>query len=254
MSFDVSWLDLREGADHAARDPELMLGFVEAVGATAHIADLGSGTGSTLRAFAAIGATDVQWTLVDWDEGLLREALHRQPKAQTLRADLASEIETILGAPFSGVTCSALIDLVSEEWIARFVEALRGRPCYAALSYDGIDHWEPEHSSDKTVRDAFNRDMQRDKGFGVAVGAKGAQMLSEHLSRAGYQVRTAPSPWQLQHPEDAPLIEKLAEGISQAAANAGCEMPTIEAWFAARRSAKSCTVGHIDLLAVKRDH
>ena len=50
--FPISWLDLREGADHAARDPGLLAAAAAIVDAADDplVVDLGCGTGSTLRA------------------------------------------------------------------------------------------------------------------------------------------------------------------------------------------------------------
>ena len=63
MSFSTEWLDLREGADNAARDAS-MLADVRAFLARSSnpvVVDLGSGTGSTLR---AIGDVEARWRLV----------------------------------------------------------------------------------------------------------------------------------------------------------------------------------------------
>ena len=59
--FSVAWLDLRESADNAARDTPpaaQALRWLSAVEAAMPIiVDLGSGTGSTLRALSPVGAS-----------------------------------------------------------------------------------------------------------------------------------------------------------------------------------------------------
>ena len=46
MGFSADWLALREPADHAARDGDLLAAAAQVAGAV--IVDLGCGTGSTL--------------------------------------------------------------------------------------------------------------------------------------------------------------------------------------------------------------
>ena len=97
--FSVAWLDLREGADNAARDKAMAaqaLSWLTADEAVMPIiVDLGSGTGSTLRALSPVGASpardipgsptrDLVWRLVDHDPALLNEALRRHGKTHII--------------------------------------------------------------------------------------------------------------------------------------------------------------------------
>ncbi|MFO7855736.1 MAG: hypothetical protein R6V44_11045, partial [Paracoccaceae bacterium] len=60
----------------------------------------------------------------------------------------------------------------------------------------------------------------------------------------------APSPWRLT-PADRPLIEALAGGCAEAAAETGALDPAALAdWRAARRAAATVEIGHLDLLAL----
>ena len=53
--------------------------------------------------------------------------------------DLARDLEAALDGPVDLVTTSALLDLVSDDWLERLAieAAARRLPVYAALSYDG---------------------------------------------------------------------------------------------------------------------
>jgi SAM-dependent methyltransferase len=247
VSFAASWLDLREPADAAARDPGLL------AAAAAHLAaapaplalDLGCGTGATARAFGARVAA-LRWRLLDRDAGLLRVAAARVRGAEVVAADLA-RLDRL---PLEGVrlvTASALFDLVSQAWVEALAARLAaaGLGLYAALSYDGRLAWQPALAADEPARAAFNRHQRTDKGFGPALGSDAAAALAEAFRAYGYAVRTAPSDWRI---GPGALQAALADGVAGAA---GCAEAA--AWGQARRAASgsgSCTVGHIDVLAL----
>jgi hypothetical protein len=243
MGFSADWLALREPADHAARDGGLLAAAAQVAGAV--IVDLGCGTGSTRRAFGGL-ANGAVWRMVDGDAGLLALA-----GGEGHCLDL-NDIEAL---PFDGaglVTASALFDLVSAEWVERFVVRVAGLrlPVYAALSYDGVMAWEPALPEDAAVTEAFNRHQGGDKGFGPALGPQAADLLAARLRAAGYVVREADSPWRL-GPDQAALQAELLGGIAQAAGEAG--YAGAGAWLAARLALLEqgeCRIGHRDLLAV----
>ncbi len=254
VSFDPAWLDLREPADAAARDPGLLAAAAAYLGGVAEplALDLGCGTGATCRAFAGRAPAGLRWRLLDRDPALLRVAAARcGERVETVAADLAE-----LGRlPLDGVrlvTASALLDLASAGWIEALADGLaaRGVGIYAALSYDGRLAWEPALPQDAAVRQAFNAHQRRDKGLGPALGPDAAAALARALERPAYEVRTASSPWRL-GPAEAPLQRALVAGIAAAAAETG--LAAASAWGQARRAASAsagCSVGHVDLLAL----
>lgn len=246
--FSAEWLALRAGADTRARDAGLRAAFLAALPPAPRLLDLGSGTGATARALEVPGA---RWRLVDNDPALLAEARRTVPGARTLRADLARDLDAVLAREADAITASALFDLVSPEWIARFAQAARGRTVYAALTYDGTESWSPDHPADLAVSRAFDAHQRRDKGFGPAAGPTGAALLARALTAQGYAVTLAPSPWRLERGRDGALMDALAEGIAGAAVEAGCEAEAAGSWREARRRALRCTTGHLDLLAVR---
>lgn len=266
--FSIAWLDLREDADKRARDELLMqqamqwVGCGEAPTPTEHIVvDLGSGTGSTLRAMSAPGSQNLVWRLVDHDGALLNEALRRHGKHYRIE-DYQSDLTITSELPLGGarlVTASALFDLVSENFVealvARLVELRKtwATGLYAALSYDGTTLWTPAHPLDATVLHAFNLDQRKDKGFGPALGPTAGSYLQHALERAGFNVRAAQSPWLLDG-GDNEMISELINGIAHAVEQGyGLNPVQLAEWKDFRLAHVqdgTCTVGHLDVLAL----
>ncbi|CEJ15128.1 hypothetical protein BN1110_05464 [bacterium YEK0313] len=275
MSFSADWLSLREPADHAARAP----GLLQAVGRhfaareKLAIVDLGCGTGSNLRGTAAALPARQHWRLVDHDPALLAAARTRlaawadtaQDDAAALeltkagkslrvtfaQADLAGDLGAIIGADADLVTAAALFDLVSADWIERFVALLAAKclPLYTVLTYDGSEHWTPPHPADAAMLAAFHAHQGTDKGFGPAAGPAACGLIAAAFAQAGYRVEQAASPWRI-GPDMAALAAELTTGFAGAVAETGRLAPaTVADWLAARRQGVACTVGHRDLFA-----
>lgn len=273
--FSPDWLALREPADHAARNPEL-LGAVGAYFAGRHsltIVDLGSGAGSNLRSSYSTLPNRQHWTLVDHDEKLLRTARERlaawadetQEQGEELvltkgekiitvdtrQADLNKDLEWILGWQPDLITAAALLDLASKRWLERFAAALTSQrlPLYTVLTYDGREKWQPEHPADARMLAAFHHHQHSDKGFGPAVGPNATEISAEAFRKAGFAVSTGESPWLLGEKQRA-LLQALAEGSAQAVLETGhLDVATVTEWLASRRDAESGFIGHLDLWA-----
>ena len=269
--FAVSWLDLREAADQRARDSALRsralawLGLgTEPADIAPHdaiVVDLGAGTGATLRALAAPRSQQLVWRLVDNDGVLLDTALRRHGRDYRIE-DYQSDLAIVGELPLGGarlVTASALFDLLSATFVDALVARLqsinKGWPTglYAALNYDGTTTWQPAHAYDDVVLAAFNRDQQRDKGTGVALGPTAHTYLQHSLQQAGFNVQTAPSPWQLDGADKA-MVEELINGIAAAVSvGYGLDAAELQQWREfrlAHAATGSCTVGHVDVLAL----
>jgi len=242
--------------------------------ASLRILDLGCGSGSNLRAIAPLLGARQQWTLIDYDQALLgaarvalkqwahevvseqssslqlvHDGLHLSVHFQV--ADLSNDIESVLTAPVDLVTASALFDLVSREWVERFCKALSA-PLYAVLSFDGEMSWLPEHALDSDVVSAFAAHQTSDKGFGAALGPDSSACLSQALENRGYDVVIDKSPWVVDELPSA-FHGMLVDGVAQAVIETGrCTPQQVQAWLKARRSARSCLVGHDDLYASRR--
>ncbi|WP_209428075.1 class I SAM-dependent methyltransferase [Pararhodobacter sp. SW119] len=252
MGFASEWLDLREPADRAARNPSLLKGATGLAGAGT-VVDLGSGTGATLRALAPGLPDATRWRLLDHDAQLLATATARHPEAEAVRCDLARLVDLPLEDAVL-VTASALLDLVSEDWLANLVARLSADklPFYAALSYNGRMNWEPDLPRDPSIAAAFNADQRQDKGLGPALGPAAVETASSLFEAAGYVVTVAKSPWWLDARQPK-LQAQLLEGIAAAAARAGEH--DASSWREDRLGLLDegrCEIGHLDLLAVPK--
>ena len=295
--FDPDWLALREPFDRAAREaaaqaldiPVFAARLRERRGpdAALQVLDLGCGTGANLRALAPQLGGAQRWRLVDHDPRLLAalpDVLRGWADAQGWRADGKAQAVRIEGpalsldvawqqADLAGdhdglhldgadlVTASALLDLVSADWLARWIARCRaaGVALYFALSVDDRLHWRPVDVADDEVQAAFRAHQRRDKGFGPALGGSAVHAALPTLARAGYRCTTSASDWHIdaaQGPVHRAMLAAMVDGIASAA----CEQePTaasrVRAWrdrreaLLAKPPGMGLVVGHTELLA-----
>lgn len=273
--FDPTWLDLREPADHRARNTQIRDACAAHFSSRSEIrvVDLGCGSGSNLRALAPFLPPRQMWRLVDHDRRLLDAArrrlaawadnaasapadgltLERDGKLVTVEfveADLARDVEAALPDDVDLVTAAALFDLVSESWMRRLCGGLGSRPLYTVLTYNGLERWRPADPRDAQMLAAFHAHQGRDKGFGPSVGPKAATILAGLLVARGYKVSEGESDWRLTRGDGA-LVQALADGFAAACRETGLvERETVDGWREARRNAE-VDIGHTDLFAVR---
>lgn len=282
-AFDAGWLARREAADHAARSGVLERRLAERLcrGAPIRVADLGCGTGSNLRHLAPRLGRWQHWTLLDGDRELLAAApaairdwceaggiamdeggdgLHLDAGAWAAcavprRHDLAAE--PLPGDDVDLVTASALLDLVSRDWLRALAARCRrgGAAVLVALTHDGRIEWQPPMPGDDEVRRLVNAHQRRDKGFGPALGPEAAEAAAAVFREAGYTVEAARSDWHLDATNTA-LQQHLHAGWAAAAAECmPAHAAAVQAWLARRMDALEAgaggvRVGHVDLLAL----
>ena len=260
--FSADWLALREPYDHVARNPavldEVAGLFVDQPSIS--VVDLACGTGSTFRAIAEHLPSRQSWRLVDNDLGLLARAanLARSPGIGivTRPVDLVRDLELALEGPLDLVTISALLDLVSLEWLDRLAieAAARRLPVYAALTYDGRARIAPSESADLEILARVNAHQRTDKGFGPALGPSAAARAVERFGQVGYEVVQGHSDWLLGSGDRA-IQEALFAGWAELAMQNGkVSSGVVSGWLACRRShlaagRSSLTVGHLDIFA-----
>ena len=271
-TFDADWLTLREPADRRARAGKLTerLGEAWRRRGWSRVVDLGSGTGANLRYLAPRLPPGQRWTLVDHDPRHLDRLrrLDAPPEVDAVAAvsrDLAADgLAVVEDADL--VTGSALLDLVSESWLAELVSRCVDTACgaYFALTYDGEVRWMTESASgwrvdndpdDGFVSSVFNRHQRIDKGFGPALGPTAAASAARLFQEAGYRIWLASSAWRIEA-GDRRLADRLVEGWAAAAAELRPDAADrVAAWADRRRAALArgsfrVTVGHRDLLAL----
>ena len=182
MGFSANWLALREPVDHVSRDAGLLARAVTYAGPGNVVVDLGSGAGSTARAFG-----DADCTFDDSHAKLMELSQARHPGA----AQMVFDLRDIDRLPLEGVglvTASALLDLMPLEWVTVLAQRLQtaGIPFYGALNYNGVMRWVPRHKADADVTDAFNAHQRTDKGIGPALGpTAGAVAAGDAAAEAG---------------------------------------------------------------------
>jgi len=289
--FSAQWLELREPIDHRSRNQDLQAQVIDYLTkmetfypGIVHLTDLGSGTGSNLRALAPQLGSMQHWTLNDYDVALLNTAratllawadseintsilgitvdpstqikplsIIKQNKTIIIEfkcVDLYKDYRVILDEPADIVTAAAFFDLVAESWLTEFCTYL-SKPLYTVLTYDGIEKWSPPNIIDIDILKAFHRHQITDKGFGPALGPAATVHMQSVLRDHHFNTVCAASPWTMDH-RDRDLIEQLAIGTARAVKEIDAIPNHItEQWEQSRRQANSCEIGHIDLFAYK---
>jgi SAM-dependent methyltransferase len=257
--FSGEWLALREPYDVRARSRSVLEAVADAFRGQSALAivDLACGTGATVRAIAPHLPPRQNWRLVDNDLGLLaRAGALGEPPRRSVAArvvDLARDLELALEGPLDLITCSALLDLVSGEWLERLVveAAARRLPVYAALSYDGQATLDPFDPLDADMVAAVNRHQRRNKGFGPALGPLSVTRAIERFEGLGYSTVQGRSDWVFE-PGDGAIQNEILAGWAGAAAELG-ELPAerIATWLTRRRELVAdgrsrMHVGHVD--------
>ena len=115
------------------------------------------------------------------------------------------------------VTASALLDLVSVEWLRALAHHCAAHHCAAlfALSYNGESHAVPREPEDDDIRALMNRHQLTDKGFAPAAGPDASAAAAHAFEAVGYQVQRERTNWML-GPEFPELQRQLIEGWAHA--------------------------------------
>lgn len=260
--FSADWLALREPYDLGARNPDVLAAVLAAFAdqPSVSIVDLACGTGSTVRALALHLSARQSWRLVDNDLSLLARAAGMQVPSNVqvtaVPVDLNRDLEAALDGPVDLITTSALLDLVSAEWLERLAveTAVRAIPIYAALSYDGRIVFDPIDDADADIIAAVNAHQRTDKGFGPALGPDAAHAVIARFESLGYRVTHGTSDWVFGR-EDRDIQLETCAGWAGAACETGrLPLEAVAGWLTRRRDAiaagrSSIKVGHVDLFA-----
>ncbi|MFD7878464.1 trans-aconitate methyltransferase [Streptomyces sp. NPDC059766] len=266
--YAPEWLELREGADAAARSLDLLdplrVRLADLPGrAGSVIHDLGCGTGSMGRWLAPRLDGAQHWVLHDRDPYLLHFAAVASPRSaadgsrvtvETRRGDVARLTpDALVGA--SLVTASALLDVLTREEVDTLAAACAGAGCPAllTLSVAGRVELTPADPLDAEITAAFNAHQRRDGLLGPDAVTAACEAFSAH----GATVKLHPSAWRL-GPDERALTAQWLRGWVGAAVEERPELAErAEAYLADRLAA--CAAGelnvvvhHTDLLALAR--
>ncbi len=140
-------------------------------------------------------------------------------RVRTRDLDLARGVESLLLGAGNLVVASALLDLVSANWLAGLLGACaRSRShLYLALTYDGRIVLSPNHPHDGTLVALVNAHQGRDKGLGgPALGPSAPARLAELAAGLGFTLEWADSDWVL-GPDEPELQAALVSGWAVAA-------------------------------------
>lgn len=267
--YAPEWLELREGADAAARAEDLLdplrvrLADPPARSGVVVVHDLGCGTGSMGRWLAPRLDGAQHWVLHDRDPYLLHFAAVASPRSgrdgsrvsvETRRGDVARLTPDAL-AGASLVTASALLDVLTAEEIDTLAAACTGAGCPAllTLSVAGRVELTPQDPLDEEITEAFNAHQRR----GGLLGPDAVTAACEAFAERGATVHVQPSPWRL-GPDEAELTAQWLRGWVGAAVEERPELAApAEKYLAARLAACAAgelrvTVHHSDLLALTR--
>ena len=259
MSFDPSWLALREGADAAARASELLDPLRAALPPDEPLViwDLGCGTGALGRWLSGRLRGPQHWILHDRDPELLdlaRDNVYLTADGtpatiETRKGDIGSlRAADLVGA--SLVTASALLDVLTASEVEAIAAAV-ACPALLTLSVVGRVRLTPADPFDAEIAAAFDAHQRRDG----LLGPDAVTVATEAFGRRGASVRTRPSPWRL-GPARAELTAAWLRGWVGAAVEQRPELAA-EADVYLRRRLAECAEGgltaeihHLDLLAL----
>jgi SAM-dependent methyltransferase len=255
VSFSPTWLALREPADAAARSTALVSALN--LSAPLVISDLGCGTGSMMRWLAPQVPQPQRWVLYDRDPALLRHAAAQKPSfvsVETRESDITALTDL---ADSSLVTCSALLDLLTEEEVDRLARSCvaAGVPALFTLTVAGQVAFDPVDPLDADLAAAFDAHQRRTEAGRRLLGPDAAAAAGAAFERAGATVRVEPSPWRLGL-EHASLLAEWLAGWVDAACEQEPRLARAAVAYRRRRVAEidagelSVTVGHQDVLAV----
>jgi SAM-dependent methyltransferase len=261
------WLALREPADAAARDTDLVEALERHLAPSGRrvVHDLGCGTGAMGRWLAPRLPGPQHWVLHDRDPDLLAVATAAAPGPaadgaavtfETKRSDITRlRPGDLLGAAL--VTASALLDLLTEDELAGLVAACVDAECPLLLTLSVVGRVEltPADPLDHRVAAAFDAHQRRTTERGRLLGPDAVAVAVAELGRLGAEVLVRPSPWRL-GASQADLAAEWFTGWLGAACEQSAELAAETGAYARRRLTQAAagqltvTVDHADLLVL----
>jgi SAM-dependent methyltransferase len=269
IAVSERWLVTRERADAAARAHDLVDELVRHLPQPGRLVvhDLGCGTGAMGRWLAPRLPGPQHWVLLDRDPDLLEAAATNLPgpaadgaavTVETKQSDI-SRLHPDELADATLITASAVLDLLTEDELARLASACAGAACPAllTLSVAGRVELTPPDPLDLHVAAAFDAHQRRMTQEGRLLGPDGPAAAVEAFGRLGAEVLERPSPWRL-GASHIDLAVKWFAGWVGAACEQEPNLAVETVGYRRRRLAEAnagrlvVTVDHADLLVLPR--
>lgn len=249
-----AWLELREGADAAARSQELVRLLSDRlvpVDGRLVIHDLACGSGSMGRWLAPLLPEPQRWILHDRDPELLALAGGETRLSDITRLD-ASDL-----AGASLITASALLDLLTKDELEGLVAACSGAGCPVlfALSVTGRVRLRPADPLDSRIAASFDAHQRRTTSRGRLLGPDAVEAAAAAFCELGAAVVVMPSAWRLDG-ADRDLTTEWLSGWVDAACEQDPDLALAAARYLQRRLRQAeagglaVTVSHADLLVL----
>lgn len=225
VATDYDWLLTRFATDEACRSKaladEVASRMVDCD--PIRVVDLGAGAGAnSLHVAPLLAGCDQRWTLVDRDAELIQRIRACHETFARNRTDLTVQGQTLqlgkkrlaidacVGDFLHGdcgiyqetpdlVVANAVFDLMSAEQLETFVVLAknRWRTCrpllYFTIHPDGEMAFDPAGPDDSRVIALFFAHMQREQGFGRAMGGAAAGQLERVLAAHDFRITAADS-------------------------------------------------------------
>jgi trans-aconitate methyltransferase len=261
IRVSAGWLDLREGADAAARNQALVGQLRRRLPPGPQmIHDLACGSGAMGRWLAPLLPGPQRWILHDRDADLLARAAADLPEGPAVEVvTRLSDITLLAPEDFEGatlITASALLDLLTGDELAALARACAqaGCPVLLTLSVTGRVRLDPADQLDARISAAFNAHQRRMTPRGRLLGPDAVDAAVDSFRALGAEVVVAPSPWRLGPAETDLAVEWLAGWIGAARE----QEPELALDLYGRRRLReaetgrlSVTVDHADLLVLQ---
>ncbi|HLY48225.1 MAG TPA: class I SAM-dependent methyltransferase [Solirubrobacteraceae bacterium] len=265
LRVSPEWLSLREPADAEARARDLVEHLKRERPAAAGwvIHDLGCGTGAMGRWLTPRLPGAQHWVLHDRDSDLLAVAANRpasrsldaSPVTLELRQSDITRLESSDLAGASLITASALLDILTEEELARLIGVCSAVACpvLLTLSVVGLVELIAPEPLDRQIAAAFDAHQRRVTDRGALLGPDAVAAAVEQSMRLGAEVLVSPSPWRL-GPDHRELAAEWLTGWIGAACEQDAALATAAEAYTGRRLDQAAAgelrviVHHADLL------